>query len=76
MKKDTSTKLLINSNGVKFIALAGVDGSGKSTQVEKLMAALLAKGYEVAYFHAFSGKSPCSTSSCKKKPLHPEKKKR
>ena len=52
MKKDTSTKLLINSNGVKFIALAGVDGSGKSTQVEKLMAALLAKGYKVAYFHA------------------------
>ncbi len=37
---------------MKFIALAGVDGSGKSTQVEKVMEALLAKGHKVAYFHA------------------------
>mgnify|MGYP006355325227 FL=1 len=41
-----------NFKRVKFIALAGVDGSGKSTQVEKVMEALLAKGHKVAYFHA------------------------
>ncbi len=37
---------------IKFIALAGVDGSGKSTQVEPLMEQLLRDGHKVAYFHA------------------------
>ncbi|MCW1888740.1 MAG: hypothetical protein KIH67_004285 [Candidatus Moranbacteria bacterium] len=41
-----------NSQEIQFIALAGVDGSGKSTQVEKVMEALLANGHKVAYFHA------------------------
>lgn len=37
---------------IRFIALAGVDGSGKSTQVEPLMENLLKQGHKVAYFHA------------------------
>ncbi len=37
---------------MQFIALAGVDGSGKSTQVEPLMKYLLEQGHKVAYFHA------------------------
>ena len=37
---------------MKFIALTGVDGSGKSTQLEPLMAHLVKNGHKVAYFHA------------------------
>ncbi len=37
---------------VLYIALTGVDGSGKSTQLEPLMAHLVKNGHKVAYFHA------------------------
>lgn len=39
-------------NNAHYIALAGVDGSGKSTQLEPLMAHLVKNGHKVAYFHA------------------------
>ena len=37
---------------MRFIALTGVDGSGKSTQLEPLMVHLVKNGHKVAYFHA------------------------
>jgi thymidylate kinase len=37
---------------IPFIALSGVDGSGKSTQLEPLMEHLVKNGHKVAYFHA------------------------
>ena len=37
---------------VQYIALTGVDGSGKSTQLEPLMSHLVQSGHKVAYFHA------------------------
>ncbi len=39
-------------NNVHYIALTGVDGSGKSTQLEPLMNHLVTNGHRVAYFHA------------------------
>ncbi len=78
MKKDTSAKTLINSNGaVHFIALAGVDGSGKSTQVEPLMEYYLQAGHKVAYFHAieFSLANRLSRLFKKEKGFEPGKEK-
>jgi thymidylate kinase len=40
------------SDSVTYIALTGVDGSGKSTQLEPLMTHYLDLGHKVAYFHA------------------------
>mgnify|MGYP001583562831 FL=1 len=37
---------------VQYIALTGVDGSGKSTQLKLLMDHLIKNGYKIAYFHA------------------------
>lgn len=39
---------------MKLITLSGVDGSGKSTQLEQLRTDLAARGFQVAYFHAVS----------------------
>lgn len=36
---------------LSYIALTGVDGSGKSTQLEPLMNHLVKNGHKVAYFH-------------------------
>ncbi|MFA4817362.1 MAG: hypothetical protein WC608_01395 [Parcubacteria group bacterium] len=40
------------SNGVKIITISGLDGSGKSTQIEMLKNYLVSKGKKVFYFHA------------------------
>lgn len=40
------------SNGVKIITISGLDGSGKSTQVEMLKNYLAGLGKKVFYFHA------------------------
>ena len=37
---------------MEYITFSGVDGSGKSTQLELLREYLIGKGFKVAYFHA------------------------
>jgi thymidylate kinase len=37
---------------MKYITFSGVDGSGKSTQLELLREHLIGEGFKVAYFHA------------------------
>ncbi len=37
---------------MQYITFSGVDGSGKSTQLELLKEYLIGEGYKVAYFHA------------------------
>lgn len=40
------------SNGVKIITISGLDGSGKSTQIELLKNYLESQGKKIFYFHA------------------------
>lgn len=37
---------------IKIISISGLDGSGKTTQIEYLQDFLESKGYKVSYFHA------------------------